>query len=135
MENPHPISIGALVTSLISDLRCLLRQEMDLAQHEMQHERHKLRSIVIQSGIGLLLGTMATLFLLMMGVHLLLAYTNLPLWACYGIMGCISALGTGGLLYRVAQVGASLSGWPFRTFHSLKEDVRWITERVLSTRT
>ncbi len=135
MDNPHPISIGALVTGLMSDLRCLLRQEMELARHEMQHERHKLSSIVIQSGIGLLLGVMATLFLLMMAVHLLLTYTNLPLWACYGIVGFISALGTGGLLYRVAKVGASLRCWPFRTIHSLKEDVRWIKERVLSTRT
>ena len=135
MDNPHPISIGALGSGLMSDFRCLLRQEMELARHEMQHERNKLSSIVIQSGVGLLLGVMAALFLLMMAVHLLLTYTNLPLWACYGIVGFISALGTGGLLYRVAKVGASLRCWPFRTFHSLKEDVRWIKERVLSTRT
>ncbi|MCS6288809.1 MAG: phage holin family protein [Nitrospira sp.] len=134
MDNPHPISIGVLVSGLMSDLRCLLRQEMELARHELQHERHKLSSIVIQSGISLLLGVMATLFLLMMGVHLLLTYTNLPLWACYGIVGFTSAVGTGGLMFRVVKVGASLRYWPFRTFHSLKEDVRWITERVLSNR-
>jgi hypothetical protein len=64
MDNPHPISIGALVSGLMSDFRCLLRQEMELARHEMQHERHKLSSIMIQSGIGLLLGMMAILFLL-----------------------------------------------------------------------
>ena len=120
MDNPHPISIGALVSGLMSDFRCLLRQEMELARHEMEHERHKLSSI---------------LFLLMMVVHLLVTYTNLPLWACFGIVGFISALGTGGLLYRVARIGAGLRLWPFRTFHSLKEDIRWIKERVLSTRT
>ena len=119
----------------MSDVRCLLRQEMELARHEMQHERHKLSSIMIQSGIGLLLGMMAILFLLLMVVHLLVTYTNLPLWACFGIVGFISALGTGGLLYRVARIGAGLRLWPFRTFHSLKEDIRWIKERVLSTRT
>ena len=82
MDNPHPISIGALVSGLMSDFRCLLRQEMELARHEMEHERHKLSSIMIQSGIGLLLGMIAILFLLLMVVHLLVTYTNLPLWAC-----------------------------------------------------
>ena len=38
MENPHPISIAALATGLVEDLNRLCRQELRLAQHEMQLE-------------------------------------------------------------------------------------------------
>lgn len=135
MDNPHPVPIGALVTGLLSDIRCLLRQEIELARHEMQDERRKLGSIVIRSGAGVFLGMVSAFFLLMMSVHLLRTLTDLPLWACYGVVGFIAALGTGVLLYSVATLGATLRFWPFRTFHSLKEDVQWIKEQVLSTRT
>ncbi|MBL8069544.1 MAG: phage holin family protein [Nitrospira sp.] len=135
MDNPHPISFGALVNGLIVDLRSLLRQESQLAQHEMQNERSKLISIAIRSGMGLLFGMSASLCVLLMLVHALHAATPLPLWACYGIVGLLSLVTAASVLLSVARLGETLRLWPFRTFHSLKEDLQWIKEQVLSTRT
>ena len=135
MENPHPISFAALVNGLIVDLRSLLRQEIQLAQHEMQYERNKLISIAIRSGIGLLFGILGSLCVLLMLVHGLHAATPLPLWACYGIVGMLSIITAASVFFSVARLGGTLRLWPFRTFHSLKEDLQWIKEQVLSTRT
>ncbi len=135
MENARPIAIGALVNGLIVDLRSLLQQEIQLVQHEMQYERSKLISIAVRSGIGLLFGMLAGLCVLLMLVHGLHAATPLPLWACYGIVGLLSMVTAASVFFSVARLGGTLRLWPFRTFHSLKEDLQWIKEQVLSTRT
>ncbi|MDP9131696.1 MAG: phage holin family protein, partial [Nitrospirota bacterium] len=62
-------------------------------------------------------------------------YTTLPLWACYGIVGVISAVIGGIFFYSLSKLGSTLRLWPFRTVHSIKEDARWIKEQVLSTKT
>lgn len=135
MENPHPISIASLVTGLVEDFRRLFAQEVQLARHEMQHELSKVSRSVMHAGIAIVLSLLAAFFLLMMLVHVLHVYSGLPLWACHGIVGIVSAAASSIFFYRLVTVGASLRLWPFRTFHSLKEDARWIKEQLLSTRT
>ena len=135
MDKLHPISIAALVSGLAADIRSLFEQEISLARHEMQYELRKFLLGLFQAGIGLLLSLMATTFILLTLVHVLHTYTDLPLWGCYGVVGLLSAVGSGVLLYNTAKLGASLRLWPFRTVRSLKENARWIKEHVLSTRT
>ena len=135
MDNPHPISIAALVSALVADVRGLFAQELRLAQHEMQYELRKLVMGLVRAAVGAMLSLMAaTLFLLML-VHLLHTYTGLSLWACYGVVGLIAAVGGGILLYSLIKLKSSLRLWPFRTVHSLKEDAQWIKEQVLSMKT
>lgn len=135
MENPHPISIASLVTGLVEDLRRLFAQEVQLARHEMQKEFGKIARGAIHAGLGLVLAMIAALFLLMTLVHLLHFYSGLPLWACYGIVGLLSAAGGAVFIVRLVSIGSSLRLWPFRTFYSIKEDAKWIKEQLLSTRT
>lgn len=35
MENPHPISVAALLQGLVEDVRLLIQQTLRLARHEM----------------------------------------------------------------------------------------------------
>jgi uncharacterized membrane protein YqjE len=135
VDKPHPISIAALVSGLAADMRSLFEQEIRLARHEIQYELRKFVLGLFQAGIGFLLSLMATTSILLTLVHWLHTYTPLTLWACYGIVGLLSAVGSGVLLYNTTKLGASLRLWPFRAIHSLKENARWIKEHVLSTRT
>ena len=86
MDNPHPISIAALVSGLVADLRRLFTQEIRLAQHEMQLELRKLARGLLHVALGIMLGLVALTLFLVMLVHLLQTYTALPLWACYGVV-------------------------------------------------
>lgn len=135
MENPHPISVAALLQGLVKDVRLLIQQTLRLARHEMQLEWHKVTAIIIRAGVGITLAFMASVLLLLMVVHLLHDPLGLPFWASYGIVGLLCALVAGLLLAGVVSLGATLRLWPFRTFHSIKEDARWIKEQVLSTKT
>ncbi len=135
MENPHPISIASLVTGLVEDVRRLFAQEIRLARHEMEHELRKVFSGLLQAAFGIILSLFASALFLIMLVHLLQTYTGFPLWACFGIVGMLSAVGGAIFLYRLVTIGAGLRLRPFRTFYSLKEDARWIKEHLLSTKT
>lgn len=135
MENPHPISISALATGLVADLLRLCAQEIRLAQHEMQLELRKVAIGFLHAALGVVLSLIAVTFFLLMLVHVLNNYAGLPLWACYGIVGIAAVAVSGIVLYRLATLGSSLRLWPFRTFHSIKEDARWIKEQLLSTKT
>jgi hypothetical protein len=135
MENPHPISISALATGLVADLRRLMTQEVRLFQHEMQLELRKVTMGLLHAALGAILGLLAVTFFLLMLVHILFSYTGMPLWACYGIVALIAVALAGIFAFNLAKIGARLRLWPFRTFHSIKEDARWIKEQLLSTRT
>lgn len=135
MDNPHPISMAALATGLVADLKRLVNQEIRLAQHEMQLELRKIWLSLLQAILGILLSLIAVTFLLVMMVHLLHSYSALPLWACYGGMGLIAAALAALCIYILLRLSSSLRPWPFRTVHSIKEDARWIKEQLLSIRT
>ncbi|MBS0170711.1 MAG: phage holin family protein [Nitrospira sp.] len=134
MENPHPLSVAALLQGLVEDVRVLFGQTMRLARDEIRLERQKVMGLLLRAGIGLLLACMTGLMLLLAVVHLLHHALNLPLWTSYGLVGLLCAFIAGWLLASAASLGATLRLWPFRTFHSIKEDARWIKEQMLSTK-
>ncbi len=135
MDNPHPISIAALATGLVEDLRRLVSQEVRLAQHEMQVELAKAARGLLHAALGIMLSLAALGLFLVMLVHLVQAMTGLALWACYGLVAVVTAALSGLFFYNMSAAGASLRLWPFRTVHSIKEDVQWIKKQLLSIRT
>jgi len=134
MENPHLLSVAALLQGLMEDIRLLITQTIRLALDEMHLERQKVVTLLVRTGIGLALGFMTSLLLLLMLVHLLHSWLGLPLWTSYGIVGLLCGLGAGLCLASATSLGSTLRCWPFRTVHSIKEDARWIKEQLLSTK-
>jgi Putative Actinobacterial Holin-X, holin superfamily III len=92
-------SIASLVSGIISDLGDLVAVELRIAKAEFEEELGKARVTAITLGIAAGLIGAGALLLLEMLVQLVHAYTELPLWGCYGIVGFCSA-GGGGLLLR-----------------------------------
>ena len=135
MDNPHPISIAALATGLVEYLRRLVSQEVRLAQHEMQSELGKAARGLLHGALAIMLTVVAIGLFLVMLVHLVHASTGIALWASYGLVAVVTAAISGLFLYKMFAVGVSLRLWPFRTAHSIKEDIQWIKQQLLSIRT
>ncbi len=135
MESSPRTPIVALASGLLADLRRLLTQEFQLAKHEMQQELTKLLKASIQAGVAVVLSLMTVILLCLMLVYLLHSVTGLSLWASYGAVALLAAARAAGLAYRVMTLGSSLRLWPFRTLHTLKEDIQWIKEQVFSAKT
>lgn len=132
MENPHPTSVAALLQGLLDDVWALIGQTVRLARDEIQLERQKVITMIMRASIGLAMALMTSLLLLLMVVHVLHGPLGLPLWASYGLVGLCCALMAGLLVSSAVSLGPTLRVWPRRTLHSIKEDVRWIKEQVLS---
>ncbi len=135
MEQPTRPTIVSVASSLLADLRGLAAKELQLAKHEMQHEVSKLVRASIQAGVAVVLSLMAVILLCLTLVYVLHSLLGLSLWASYGVVAILAAAGAAGLAYSAVKLGATLRLWPFRTLHTLKEDVQWIKEQVLSSKT
>jgi hypothetical protein len=123
-------SLATLVGGIVSDLQTLIRQELQLARREVQQEFEKVKFGVafLAAGAGLL--ALAVIPLLFMLVYLIKAYTTIPDWGCFGIVGGGFAL-VGGLL-----IAAGVA--KFRQFHlvppqtaeTMRENVQWIKNQT-----
>jgi len=131
--NSEP-TLAQLVSELVSDAKQLLRQEVALAKHEIQEEIRKTKVAVVSLGAGIAIAALGGLLLIIMLVHLLNALTELPLWACYGIVGGICALVGIVLLYMGKKQMARIDMVPQQTVETMRENVRWIKEKAISDR-
>lgn len=127
------LSFAALLEGLLSDVKALLRQEFRLATLEVREELGKTKSAVSSLALGIGLAAIGGLLLILMIVHMLAA-AGLPLWASYGLVGL--ALGGSGiaLLMRAKTKASEIHLVPIRTVHTMKENVSWIKEEVMSAR-
>jgi hypothetical protein len=75
---------------------------------------------------------MAVILLCLTLVYVLHSLLGLSLWLSYGAVAILAAGGAAGWAYGVVNLGSTLRLWPFRTFHTWKEDAQWIKEQVLS---
>ena len=123
------------MSELVSDAKQLLRQEVALAKHEIQEEVRKTKIAVVSLGAGIAIAALGGLLLIIMLVHLLNALTDLPLWACYGIVGGMCALVGVVLLYTGKKQMARIDMVPQQTVETMRENVRWIKEKAISDRT
>jgi len=131
--NSEP-TLAQLVSELVSDAKQLLRQEVALAKHEIQEEIRKTKVAVVSLGAGIGIAALGGLLLIIMLVHLLNALTELPLWACYGIVGGICALVGIVLLYLGKKQMTRIDMVPQQTVETMRENVRWIKEKAISDR-
>lgn len=132
--NSEP-TLAQLVSELVSDAKLLLHQEVTLAKHEIHEEVRKTKVALVSLGAGIGIAALGGLLLIVMLVHLLNALTELPLWACYGIVGCICALTGIVLLYIGKNQMARIDVVPQQTVETMRENVRWIKEKAISDRT
>jgi putative superfamily III holin-X len=128
-------SFAALLDGLWQDLKTLAVQELRLATHEVRQELGKAKSAAVSLAVGVGFLAVGGLLLILMLVHLLQALTDLPLWACYAIVGGAIA-GTGAwLVIKAKSTVEHFHVLPIRTVHTMKENISWIKEEVISPRT
>ena len=136
MENlSHPTaepSLVSLVGGIMNDAKDLLVQEWTMTKLEVQEELRKAKSTAIALGIGIGIVAAGGMVLSVMLVQVLAVFTELPLWACYGIVGS-SLVVLGGVWLAVGQHKAEkLDMVPQQTLETMKETAQWLTEQATS---
>jgi len=131
MANPVPssnLSIPSLVTGIVEDAQGLIRQQFALLKHELREDAARVKngSVILGAGIGV--GLLGGILLTLMLVYLLhWAAPDLPLWACYGIVGGVFVAASGLLCYRGISEFKSFNPIPEQTVQAMKENFQWKT--------
>jgi hypothetical protein len=129
---PEP-GIASLVSGIMGDGQRLMEQQFTLLRREIEGEIRRVRNAAISLAVGAGVTAVGGLLLIVMVVHLLNAYTDLPLWGCYGIVGGGLA-GIGALLlYFGGSEAADVNLIsPPQTTAALKENVEWLKHQATS---
>jgi hypothetical protein len=121
----------ALLGGILNDAKDLLVQELTLARLEGQDELRQIKTAALLLGIGIGVSTVGGMLLSLMLVHMLVAYTDVPLWGCYGIVGSVVAVLGGVLLAAGTHKAEDIDVLP-QTVETMKENAQWLTEQMTS---
>jgi uncharacterized membrane protein YqjE len=125
--------LQTVVVGLLRDIRMLLRQEMTLARHEFESEMGKILKAVLWFGTAVVMAVIGLFTITAACVLLLYEYTGLPAWVCAAIMSAILLSGTGGIVIG-RRVIKSVRVVPLQAARTLWDDLKWIAERVRTSR-
>jgi hypothetical protein len=131
--NGKELSLTALVVGIAKDAEKLLEQQFILLRQEVGEEIHRAReaAMTMAAGVGLL--SAGGILITLMIVHALVAFTGLPLWGCYGIVGGLLA-GIGGLVFFFGRKEAADIQilHPPQTAEAVKENVEWLKHPTIT---
>src|SRR5262245_7255620 len=91
-QSPKPLALMELLSGIAEDFRTLMRQEVQLLRDEIKVEISKAMRAASGFGLGAVCSAVGLLFLLLMLVHVLHEWADLPLWVSYGLVGFSLAL-------------------------------------------
>ena len=120
--------IDTLMVGLLRDVRALVRQEMALAQHEVQYEIGKVLRSVLWCGIAAVLAVIGLFIIAAASVLILFEYTGLPAWVCAVIVSVVFLGGAWGLAMAGWGVAKSVHIVPLRTVRTIIDDAKWMAE-------
>jgi hypothetical protein len=128
-------SVVALLGGIANDVKDLLMHELVLTKLEVQDKLRKAKTAAIALGLGIGVLAIGGMLLMLMLVQVLEAYTKIPLWGCYGIVGSVLVV-LGGVLLAIGKRQAEeIDVVPQRTVGTMKENVQWLTEQRTCNKT
>ena len=132
-RSPRPVapSLAALLGGIMKDAKDLLVQELTLAKLEGHDELRQIKTAALSLGIGVGVAAVGGILLIVMLVHVLAAYTDIPLWGCYGIVGSVFGVLGWVLLASGKHKIEEIDVMP-QTVETMKENAQWLREQMTS---
>jgi len=128
-------SLTSLLGGIVNDAKNLLMQEVALTKLEVEQELHKVRTAAIALGIEIGVVAAGGMLLMLMLVQVLAAFTEIPLWGCYGIVGSVLVVLGGALLAAGKHKAEESDVAPHQTAETMKENAQWLAEQTISAKT
>ena len=119
-----------VVVGLLRDVRTLVRQEMALAQHDVEYEISKIVKAVLWLGIAVVMAVIGLCTITAACVLILYDYTGLPAWVCAGIVSMILLGAAAGLVAKGRGIVMSIRILSVRSVQILLDDVKWMANWV-----
>jgi hypothetical protein len=121
-------SVTSIVTGIINDAQDLFAKQVDLLRHDVEKDIRHAKEAAAHLATGAVVTFIGVLVLCGMLVYLLSwLFPELPLWACYAIVGGPITLAGLALLYRGWDRAETLNPLPEESLQAVKENVQWTT--------
>ena len=133
MQQIHDTGRSGLETALVGllrDVRTLARQEMALAQHEVEYEIGKIVKAVLWFGIAVVMAAIGLFTIAAACVLILYEYTGLPAWVCAAIVSIILLGAAAGLVAAGRGIVKSVRILPVRSIQIMLDDIEWMANWV-----
>jgi len=127
-------SVATLIGGIVNDAKDLLINEFTIAKLEIQQEMRKTKSAALAFAVGAGVLGIGGLFLVLMCVHGLVVFLDIPLWGSYGLVGGLLFLVGAILLARGKQTAEQIDVIPPKTASTLRDNAQWIKEQTTSSR-
>ena len=119
-----------VMVGLLRDARALVRQEMAMAQHEVEYEIGKIVKAVLWFGIAVVMGVIGLITIAAACVLILYEYTGLPAWICAAIVSIILLGAAAGLVATGRGIVKSVRIMPVRSVQIMLDDIKWMANWV-----
>jgi hypothetical protein len=128
VQGPPERSITTLVSGIIADAQHLIQQQLAMFRQEIRDDLRKTRdaALSLAAGLGITLAGSA-LLLIMLPLLLNWAAPELPLWACFGIVGGVLAALGGVLVFVGVKKFESFNPLSDKSIAAFKENLKWTT--------
>jgi hypothetical protein len=120
-------SMTQLISGIIGDAQELAKQQFAMFRTELQHDVRRTKQALVALVCGLALVSVGATLLCFMAVYGLQAAFELPLWACFGIVGGVLAAGGGVAFYAAMRQFNEFNPLPDESAQALKENMQWIS--------
>lgn len=129
LQTANEPSVTSLVGGIINDSQQLIGQQLNLFRREIQQDMARTRQAACVLGAGVGVGLLASIVLIFALAHLIhWAAPDLPLWACYGLVGVVVGGIAGWLVYAGKKQFDAFNPLPDQSFQALQENVQWLTK-------
>jgi hypothetical protein len=127
VKEPSTPGIASLVGGIVDDAQHLLQQQMALLKTEVRNELNQAKHAAISGMIGAVIAGMGIVILLIAIAQAIGAYTSIPMWGCYAIVGAVTAaIGLGFTLAAKKEAADVQLMPPPQTAAAVKENYQWI---------
>jgi len=126
------------IRGILDDFQQLLQQQFAMARAEVRADWVRTKTALWPLALGAGLFLVGAPLLCVMLVYLIHHMTsppgtdpaNIPLWACYGIVGGFFTLASAALIMAGLQRFQSFNPLPDETARALQENVQWLTKKT-----
>jgi hypothetical protein len=122
-------TVPILVHGIVADAQRLIGQQLAMIRQEIRDDLRKAKVVIVLLAVGAVISAVGSSMLLVM-LPLLLnwAVPELPLWACFGIIGGVLAALGGVLLYFGVRKIESIDLLSNQAVEAFKEIMTWKTK-------
>ena len=122
-------SLTQLVSGIVTDAQNLLKQQLAMFRTEIKMDVRRTKQALVALICGLAVASVGAILLcfgLVYGLEALVP--QLPLWACFSIVGGVFAAAGGIAFYSAVRQFQEFNPLPDESAQALKENVQWISQ-------